>query len=164
MKKRIDLFAIIVISTVSLAFISGCGTYRKLSGPQIKARIDSLVAIPKIEFKPTQAIPTSYKTVNLSYGYFLHIAKDTVRCYLPYFGRAYTANLNPDEAGINFTSTHFEFQKEAVQKGSYAIEILPKDTRQKFKLYLTIQESGYASLRVTDPDRQDILFYGSMDY
>lgn len=163
MKKGIDLLAII-ISIILLIFTNGCGTYQKLSDSQIKARIDSLVAIPKIEFKPNQASPTSYKAINLSFGYYLRITKDTVQCYLPYFGRAYTANLNSNEAGINFTSTKFEYQKEANPKGVYAIRIQPTDTSQKFKLYLNVQESGYASLQVTDPDRQSISFYGAIDY
>jgi Domain of unknown function (DUF4251) len=164
MKKGIDLLAIIIISVILLVCINGCSTYKKLSDFQIKTRVDSLVAIPKIEFKPTQATPTSYQAVNLSYGYYLRITKDTIQCHLPYFGRAYTANLNADEAGVNFTSMNFEYQKEVAQKGSHTIRIEPRDTRQRFKLYLTIDRSGYASLQITDPDRQGISFYGSIDY
>ncbi|MBP1618447.1 MAG: hypothetical protein H6Q14_2274 [Bacteroidetes bacterium] len=164
MKKGIDLLAIIITSMIFLVCINGCSTYKKLSDSQIKARIDSLVAIPKIEFRPTQATPTSYKAVSLSYGYYLRITKDTVQCSLPYFGRAYTANLNTDEIGVNFTSKNFEYQKEVARKGSYTIRIEPRDTRQKFKLYLTVQPSGYSSLQVTDPDRQAISFYGAVDY
>lgn len=162
-KRRIDLLAII-ISAISLVGIYGCSTQKRASDFLIKAKIDSLIAIPKIEFKPTQATPISYRSVNLSYGYYLRISKDSVSCYLPYYGRAYTANLNSSEAGINFTSTNFGYQKDAAPKGSYTIRIEPKDTRQKFKLYLSIQESGYASLQVTDPERQSISFYGAIDY
>ncbi len=160
-KVYISILSIVMF----LGLITSCGTSKGLTNNQVKARVDSLVALPKINFKVTQAIPTAYKSVMLSYGYNLKVNKDTVSCYLPYFGRAYVANYgNTEDSGIKFTSTNFEYSKELTKKGGYNITIKPKDTNKRYVLYLTVQSSGYATLQVTDPDRQPISFYGEIDY
>lgn len=164
MKNKIHFYLFTAV-TITCFLFSNCGTSKNLNDSQIKTRIDSLARIPKINFKANQAIPTSFKPVTLTYGYNVRITKDTVECYLPYYGRAYTSSYeNMDDTGIKFVSTNFDYKMELQKKGAYNITIKPRDSRKKYILYLTVESSGYGSLQVTDPDRQPISFYGTIDY
>jgi hypothetical protein len=99
-------------------------------------------------------------TINLSSGYDLLISKDSVEAYLPYYGRAYTSQMNPDESGIKFKSKDFSYKTEARKKGGWTISIKPKDTRDRQDMTLTVSENGYASLNINSNNRQPISFNG----
>jgi Domain of unknown function (DUF4251) len=95
----------------------------------------------------------------LTLDYDLTIAKDTIISYLPYFGRAYAAPVNPSEGGIKFTSTKFDYKPEYDDK-QWKITIKPKDASEVQQLYLDIFDNGSASLQVISTNRQNISFEG----
>lgn len=92
--------------------------------------------------------------------YDLKITKDSVEAYLPYFGRAYTASMNPNDSGIKFKSKDFTYKSEQKKKGSWVITIRPKDTKDAQELALTIGSNGYAFLSVTSNSKQSISYTG----
>lgn len=124
---------------------------------------DSIIMNQTFKFVPTSATPTGYRSINLSHTYFLKISKDTIEAYLPYFGRAYSATMNPDDAGIKFLSTDFNYQVTPKKKGMYEILIEPKERRDRTRLILSAGNSGYGSLMVTDNNRQAISFSGRIE-
>ena len=92
--------------------------------------------------------------------YQLKINKDSVEAYLPYYGRAYTASMNPDDSGIKFKSKKFSYKTTKKKKGGWIISIAPKDAKEVQNLILSVSESGYAVLNVTSTNRQAISFNG----
>jgi hypothetical protein len=95
----------------------------------------------------------------LTSDYDLTITPDTIIAYLPYFGRAYTAPINPSEGGIKFTSTSFAYSATKRSK-SWEITIRPKDADDVQQLFLDIYDNGNANLRVSSMNRQSISFTG----
>jgi hypothetical protein len=93
-------------------------------------------------------------------GYTLKVKKDTVVCDLPYIGRVYQGSLNPDDAGIKFTSTEFDYKITERKKGGWNIVIKPKDHSRVNTLNLTVYDDGGSSLDVTSNDREPIYFTG----
>ncbi|WP_316746429.1 DUF4251 domain-containing protein [Pedobacter gandavensis] len=92
--------------------------------------------------------------------YQLIISKDSVEAYLPYYGRAYTASMNPDDSGIKFKSKKFDYKTTAKKKGGWIIDITPKDAKDVRSLSLSVSPSGYATLNVNSLNRQPITFNG----
>jgi len=92
--------------------------------------------------------------------YLLTVTKDSVEAYLPYYGRAYTATMNPDDSGIKFKSKNFKYKADKKKKGSWLITINPKDTRDTQSMTLNVSENGYATLNVNSNNRQSISFNG----
>lgn len=92
--------------------------------------------------------------------YQLTVAKDSVEAYLPYYGRAYTATMNPDDSGIKFKSKDFKYKATQKKKGSWLITINPKDTKDTQSMTLNVSENGYATLNVNSNNRQSISFNG----
>ena len=92
--------------------------------------------------------------------YDLKITKDSVVAYLPYYGRAYTATMNPDDSGIRFKSKDFTYKVEQKKKGNWIITINPKDVKDGQRLTLNVGTTGYAMLNVINNNRQAITFSG----
>ena len=70
-----------------------------------KNEIATLINEKNFVFEAQTALPTAGRQINLTSPYDLRVSGDSVISYLPYFGRAYVAPVNPDDAGIKFTST-----------------------------------------------------------
>jgi len=92
--------------------------------------------------------------------YQLTIAKDSVEAYLPYYGRAYSANIGSTDSGIKFKSKDFTYKTDKKKKGGWIITIKPNDVKDVQSLTLSVGEKGYAVLNVTSTYRQPIAFNG----
>ena len=125
---------------------------------EIKRIVDSQNYI----FKAQMANPQTGSTRQLSPDYDLTITKDTIISYLPYFGRAYVAPVDPAQGGIKFTSTKFDY-KPAKDNKAWQITIKPKDATDIQQLYLSIFDNGYATLQVISTNRQGISFNGYVE-
>lgn len=142
-----------------------------------KATTERIVKAQDFVFVATRALPLSSQDVfavmssmnhpNASGSimltgaqYDLRINKDSVVAYLPYYGRAYQASMNPDDAGIKFKSKDFTYVKKDRKKGGWSITIEPKDVKDNQRLTLYVSENGYGTLNVLNNNRQSISFNG----
>ena len=146
-----------------VALLVSCKSGTSLSKQESIAQVTEKIESGRYTFVPTTAIPMAGKSINLSYTFSLKISKDTISAYLPYYGRAYSAPMSSEEAGINFTSTDFDYSISENNKGLRNATINIKDNRRKYKLSLQIGESGYATLNIQDSDRQPISFNGRVE-
>ncbi|MGZ8522858.1 MAG: DUF4251 domain-containing protein [Chitinophagaceae bacterium] len=111
-------------------------------------------------FKAESVNPARSRVRYLTSDYDLLITSDSVIAFLPYFGRAYSAPIDPSEGGIKFTSAEFEYTVEKKKKRSWEILIRPKDASDVQELYLTVFDNNKASLRVNSVNRESISFNG----
>ncbi|EDM37418.1 hypothetical protein PBAL39_09751 [Pedobacter sp. BAL39] len=153
-----------------------------LSAMQVGAQTDKattarLVEEQRLVFNATSAMPLASADVTavlnkmqgaqgagniqLSGGqYDLRLTKDSVTAFLPYYGRAYVANMNTNESGIRFNSKKFNYKSDKKKKGGWVITITPKDTRDVQSMTLSVSENGYGMLNVNSNNRQSITFNG----
>lgn len=124
-------------------------------------KIKQLVQSRNYVFEAQSVFPMRGRTRQITgEGYDLTVSRDTVNSYLPYFGRAYSAPLDPSKGGIQFISKDFEYTEKPGKRGGWDITIQPKDVREVQQLFLSVSEDGYASLQVTSTNRQPISFNG----
>lgn len=123
-------------------------------------KIKRIVAEQNYVFVAQFVNPQNGRTRSLNtLDYTVTIKKDSVVSYLPYFGRAYSAPINPSAGGITFTSTKFDYVNSP--KGSkWQILIKPKDASDVQQMYLDIFDNGNATLQVTSTNRQGISYNG----
>lgn len=126
-------------------------------------RIKTAITDKRYVFKATSALPLRGRTIQLTSDYTLTVRGDTVIAFLPYFGRAYTAPLDPTKGGIDFTSTDFDYKAKRRKKGNWEINIKPKDADDVRQLYLSLSASGFGNLQVTSLNRQTISFNGHVN-
>ncbi|WP_295647980.1 DUF4251 domain-containing protein [uncultured Mucilaginibacter sp.] len=126
---------------------------------EVKALIDSGTYV----FVPESANPMRGGNINLTPEYDLHVSKDTLIAYLPYFGQAYQAPLDPMDGGIHFTSTRFSYFPKLLKKGGWEISIKTADAKGVEKMFMNISDDGYASLQITSTNRDPISFQGYIE-
>jgi len=125
-----------------------------------KEQIKRIIEAQNYVFKAQTALPTSGATRQLTSDYDLRISKDTILSDLPYFGRAFTAPLNPSEGPLRFTSTDFKYSVADRKKGGWNVTITPKDVQDPKQISMSIFDNGTASVVVTSYNRQPISFNG----
>lgn len=155
-----------------LAF-SSCASQKTAAGGQedYAALVDSrrftfeartVIPTEDSRFNPRFMLPNGNNLYQLSSGYEVKITPDSVIAYLPFFGRSFTAPLDPTKGGIQFTSTDFDY-KQSIKKKNYQITITPKDNRDIRSLFLTVTPSGYAYVQVLSMNKTPISFNGVIE-
>ncbi len=157
LKKTTRFFIIIATICLHTAYAQD-STKEKTASKE--SAIKNMVDAKNFIFVAQTVSPMSGRTRQLTSYYDLEVSKDTIVSGLPYFGRAYTAPINPSEGGINFTSTNFDYTTTERKKGGWNIVIKPKDANDVEQLLLTVSEKGYTSLQVISVNRQAISFNG----
>lgn len=122
--------------------------------------IHNLVNSKNYVFVAQTVLPIGGRSINLTSPYNLKVSGDTVVSDLPYFGRAFVAPIDPSEAGIQFTSTNFNYNLKERKKGGWDIAILPKDTKDVRQMTLNVTEGGYGTLQVISNNKQQISYNG----
>ncbi|MDH7463599.1 DUF4251 domain-containing protein [Chitinophagaceae bacterium 26-R-25] len=125
-----------------------------------QAAIKALIDSQNYVFKAQSAMPMSGATRQLNYEYDVKVSKDTINSYLPYYGRAYTAPMDPTQGGIHFISKDFEYTVTPGKKQGWDIVIKPKDVQDVQMMSLSVSSEGYATLQVTSSSKQPISFNG----
>ncbi|HEV8082694.1 MAG TPA: DUF4251 domain-containing protein [Chitinophagaceae bacterium] len=165
MKNNNFIPKLLLILFISLSIFSNCSPTKNtsaykndLSASAIKNMVDSRHFI----FVAESVNPVGGRFRNLTSRYDVIVSADSLITYLPYFGRAYTAPINPDEGGIRFTSTNFSYVVTHNKSDKWDIVIKPKDGQGVQQLNFAIFENGSASLNVTSNSRTPISFNGHL--
>ncbi|HYF30924.1 MAG TPA: DUF4251 domain-containing protein [Chitinophagaceae bacterium] len=124
------------------------------------ADFKNMIDSKRFVFVAQSVTPLGGRFQQLTTEYDLKVRPDSVIAYLPYFGRAFSAPIDPNKGGIQFTSTDFEYTQAARRKGGWDILIKPNDTDNARQLTLTVTEGGNATLQVVSNNRQSISFNG----
>jgi len=124
-----------------------------------KATVEKAVNSKHFVFKARTVLPTRGSSRSLTSEYEVRLLGDSVISHLPYFGRVYNATYGGG-GGIDFTSAKFDYKSKLRKKGGWDVTIETKDVQDRQKLIFFISETGYASLQVTDNNREPISFNG----
>lgn len=127
---------------------------------ETKSKIGALLESRNFIFRAQTANPMRGNMVQLTSPYDMMVSTDSIKTYLPFFGRAYSAPMNTAEGGIKITSTDFEYNLADKRKKRWNIAIIPNDTPAIQQLTLSVSEGGYATLRVLSTNRDPITFNG----
>lgn len=93
--------------------------------------------------------------------YDLRVKKDSVIAWLPYFGRVYMdVPVFPDDDGVKFSSTHFDYKIKPKKKDGWLITIKLSDVKRSSQLILDISTSGSAYLQVLSNTRDQVAYLG----
>lgn len=125
-----------------------------------EAAIKNMVDSQNYVFVAQSALPMSGRVRQLTSDYDLRVTKSSVVSYLPYFGRAYQAPLDPTKGGLDFTSKDFNYTVTPGKKSGWTVQIKPNDNKDIQQMTLSISASGYGTLQVTSTYRQPISFNG----
>ena len=154
----------IKLSYMSIAFFcftlfAACSVSNQSASNQ-EVDVESLLQNQNFVFKAQSANPMRGSVVQLTSPYDVIVTKDTLRTFLPYFGRAYTAPTYNGEGGIRLTTTDFEYQLANKRKKRWNLLLKPNGDPNVREMTLSVSENGYANLRVMSNNRDPINFNG----
>lgn len=155
-----------LIPSIAMLFVlaagfTACSTTQSQQQSPAAGKISQLISDRNYVFQVQTVLPMSGRTRQMGgEGYDLVVSKDTVSSWLPYFGRAYSAPIDPMQGGIQFASKDFDYTENVNKSGGWDITIKPKDVRDVQQLNLTVSQDGYGTLQVTSTNRQPISFTG----
>lgn len=119
------------------------------------------LAQPSFRFEANYVYPVGFRPIYLSPRYDVEVSSDTLKVFLPYFGRAYRAPMDPREGGFNITSTNFTYRYGPGNRpGNWFAHISIEDLDRPVTLSFDIWENGSTNLIVHDFNRQTISFRG----
>jgi hypothetical protein len=152
----LKIAVILLILSVSLV---QCSSSKK-SVSLTNADVSEMINNKSFTFVAEQVNPLRGRSRQLTSEYDVTLKNDSLVSYLPYFGRAYQAPMDPSKGGIQFTSTNFTYSANPNKKGSWIVNIIPKDYQAVQQMTFTIFENGNASLNVTSTSKDPISFNG----
>jgi hypothetical protein len=165
--KKVFIASIVLITISIFAFMPSAGFTQDARAEKKKeqaATIKSIVVDSQhYVFLPQTALPTTGNSRNLSYGYAVTVSASKVESYLPYFGRAYSADYGSTASPLDFISSDFSYTITNRKKGGWDITIEFKDTKDVKKMQFSIFENGSATLQVISDSRQPISFNGTIE-
>ena len=156
--KNIFLTSFILICATAIVSCSNTNRVKSenaMDSTTVRNMVDSLSFV----FIPRYVNAIGVRNRDLSFGYDISVSKDTVKSYLPFFGRGYIAPMSPTDVDFDFTSTKFTNTTTSAKSG-WNISIKPKDQRYLTELYFRIFDNASASLTITSNDRSSISYNG----
>lgn len=149
-------FACTILIPLVLLSCSGSKNTSRLNPQEVSGMLDS----KNFVFVAEKVSPMSGRTRILTSSYDVTVSKDSVISYLPYFGRAYSAPIDPSDVSTHFTSTNFEYKITETKKGRWNVLINPKDVSQIQELSFTVFENGSTTLNLLSTSKSPISYSG----
>ncbi|MFA5301367.1 MAG: DUF4251 domain-containing protein [Bacteroidales bacterium] len=110
-----------------------------------------------------RANPTRGMSRTLSPDYEMKFENNRVTTYLPYFGTAHTAPMDPTKLAIELTDQEIDVKTEKDPKKGYSVTFSAKtQTNENITFYLKITYSGMATLSINSSTREPISYLGNL--
>jgi hypothetical protein len=154
MKKMFALLPLVLMLTML-----SCSAPKEVSG-LTDAQVAEMINSQQFRFLAKNMVPQTGRSRVLTDNYTLNVSKEEVTADLPYIGQAYSAPMNPADAGVRFVSKDFGYEMKPRAKGGWDIIIKPKESQFVRECNLTVFENGNANLVVLSNNRQTISYSG----
>jgi hypothetical protein len=148
--KRLAILTLFLFALIPATFAQESDTEK------LRKAIDA----KSFEFVARQASGMRGRSVQLTAGYSLQVTPEKVDANLPFFGRAYTATPGSSQGGLKFDFSAYSYEVMPRKKGGWDITIEPTEQQDVRSIFLTIQKTGNASLRITSNSKEGMSYTG----
>lgn len=106
-------------------------------------------------------LPNGLPAVILDGSWDLKVKGDSVYCYLPYAGQAYSLPYGGGE-GLNFNGEINSYESKTVRK-STVITFYVKTSEDNYRFVIDVSQNGGVSLRISSNNKRSISFIAYVD-
>ena len=163
MKSKITCFVILLLigSIPMMAQTSSRKAEKEKRRLEKEKEIAALIDAKTFVFKATRAIPTGYKSMDLTTNpNFVKFAPELIVSEMPYFGRAYSVAYGGD-AGLKFEGKPEVYTVEKKKK-NFDIEAKVKTGNDYFTINLSVSFEGGSSMSISSNNRSSISYNGEI--
>jgi len=157
MKWIVKILAVVFLTVAAFS----CGSTRQLTVDQ-QYQLKEAIGNRDFKVDVNRAYPLSGRSINLTSPYALTVKGDSIKSYLPYFGRAYSIPYGGGE-GLNFEGKINNYTVESGKKNATVITMDITSSDDRINYVVQIYPNGVASIYVTPQNRQAISFDGEVD-
>ena len=164
MKKLIFLFIVLLTVPNIIAQKADKKSRKEIKAEKkvlLKEKIQKIVDSKTFEFIPNTALPARGRSISIS-QFNLQLKNDTLTSYLPYYGRAYTADYGSTSSPLNFEGVIENYEKTRGKK-NYNVQFNVKNKSDNLVYRFQIFDNGSTSLNVQSVNRQSISFNGYIE-
>lgn len=158
--KRYLLFTATIFLTLAMLQPARAQETKAQKKAEKIAQVKSWMDAQSYVFVAQTALPMNGRSRNITPDYNLAVTADSVVSYLPFFGRAYTADYGATKSPLDFKTKSCEYKITPGKKDGWNVTIKPKDNKSVQAMNLTVSSEGYASLQVTSYNRTPMSFNG----
>jgi len=163
-KKKMKYPKYLSILLMCCLIFSSCSTAKKTSKDNVQdTSYSEMVDSQHFIFIAQTVNPLRGRFRTLTSSYDVTVSKDSLRSYLPYFGRSYNPQLPETTSPLDFTSTDFSYSVSPYKKNAWNITIKPRDKPSIQQYFFTIYNNGSATLNVTSTSSDAISFNGRIE-
>ena len=125
-----------------------------------KGMVEEMINNHSFIFVADRMNPLRGRSYILTSSYDVRVNNDSLVSFLPYFGRAYSAPIDPTNVVTQFTSLNLTYEIKPEKNNQWRVTLTPKDAPSIQELSFTIFDNGNASLSVSSTSRDQIRFDG----
>lgn len=137
-------------------FLAGLAQAQQTDPEKLQAAVDSKTFV----FEGRQASGMRGRMIQMDPGYTLNVSPEKVVGDLPFFGRSYQGTPGSTDGGLKFEFSEFDYTVKPRKKGGWDITIEPTENNDIRSIFLTVQKSGNASLRITSNSKEGMNYSG----
>jgi len=149
------------IVALLLFFMSSCSTFK--TAPETIKEITRKVESKDFTIMVNSAYPMRMKPVNLTSEYDLRIKNDSAFAFLPYFGVAHVAPVDPSEGGIKFAAPMTDYKITPNKRSTgWDIQFRVKSNLSVYDIFMNVFNNGSSTIMIHSYDRDAITFNGEV--
>lgn len=150
----------ICLLAVAASCMMSCSSNKNLT-VATPDQIKEAILADRWVFVAQTAIPQGGRSRMLDSRYEVRASRDTVTCYLPYFGQSFSgAGIMSNSNPMDFRSTKCTFDREEMKKGGYRVRMRPTDVSAVQMMTFDLYDNGNASLMVSLTGSSSISYNG----
>lgn len=121
----------------------------------------TLIESKNFEFRATRALPTGYKSMDLTTNpNFVRFSEELIKSEMPFFGKAYSVPFGGD-GGLKFEGKPEQYTIEKGKK-NYSVVAKVKGSNDFYTIHLTVSLDGGATMDISSNNRSSISYFGSI--
>lgn len=149
------------LAPIFLLVLGACSSLK--TSPDTVSKVSEKVNARDYVISVHMANPMRMNPVYLTSEYDLKIKGDSAFGYLPYFGVAHIAPVNPSEGGIRFSRPMMDYSAEQnVTKGLWNIRFRVAEGQLLYSVFIQLYDNGKATVDVNSYDKDMIRFDGEL--
>lgn len=127
-----------------------------------KQEVEKMINTHSFIFEAEKMNPLRGRTKILNSSYDVRVNNDSIISFLPYFGRSYSAPMDPSKVITQFTSTDFTYAIKQLKEDQWRVTLQPHDQSSIQELSFLIFENGSATLQMVLTTSDAISFMGTV--
>lgn len=161
-KKMIQLVFLFLICTLPvLAQSTDRKAEKERKRVEKEKEIAALMDSKNFEFRASRAIPTGYKSVDLTTNpNYVKFSDDLIVSEMPFYGRAYSVSYGGD-SGLKFDGKPEVYTVEKKKK-NYEIEAKVRGQNDFYTINLTVSFEGSSTMNISCNNRTSISYNGEV--